>query len=628
LSTASRLSKRTMAIVVLVIVVVALLTGAYYYTLVPPGVVSSTMSSTSVAAATNKTLLVDDSSWPTGDLNRLWSPQQNPYPDWLEYAVYQPLITVNLAAMYNSGNIEWKPGLANNWTVSPDGTTWTFNLRPNIKFTSGNPLNAYQVWMEMYGFYYLSGNITNWMISYDLFDMSNVNFGPATIALITQSGLVNPSPQALSIMTDSSWPIYAPTPDQIVFHLKNPFPYFPGMLVAFMGLIFDTQWALDHGGFGTPVALNTYFDLNPIPGTGPYVVSQVVNQQYVKLTQNPNYWGANLTPSELADNPALDPGHATNIIIYNRGSDVGRFEDLETGAAQIVPIEQSWNLVTASPDKFAFYEAPPWAGIVKMLALNCQNYPTNNTYVRQAIVHAINYTDISQKVFLGYSSPFMGPEYPAWKDYYDLGNLSPYTYNITLAKEYLAKANIANMPTLEFRVLAGCQNCYLIAQIVQSDLAQIGIPVSIDVLQHAQYHNYGSWQHNYQVAPQLGNILIIGLQTWAPGTLTPGDYWVSFVNNASLAGAQAIYTNPLVQNCVNAFSNTADIPTIQAACTKAQLQIYNDAPIAWLGVLRLTIGDGSLVWQKGVIGSFYLDPVWTGSDDLPLLNTVTFASGS
>jgi hypothetical protein len=47
--------------------------------------------------------------------------------------------------------------------------------------------------------------------------------------------------------------------------------------------MFDTQWLLDHGGFGTPVQMNTYFNQNPIPGTGPYVVSGFSENSYVEF---------------------------------------------------------------------------------------------------------------------------------------------------------------------------------------------------------------------------------------------------------------------------------------------------------------------------------------------------------
>ena len=59
----------------------------------------------------------------------------------------------------------------------------------------------------------------------------------------------------------------------------------------------DMQYVFDHGGLGTPTAYNPYFNQNPIPGTGPYEITQVSELNYVKFQQNPNYWGDNLSNS-------------------------------------------------------------------------------------------------------------------------------------------------------------------------------------------------------------------------------------------------------------------------------------------------------------------------------------------
>ncbi len=119
-----------------------------------------------------------------------------------------------------SGKVQFLPGLASNWTVSPDGSKYIFNLRQNITFSNGDPFNAYQVWLEMYGFYYLSANTTGWLESYAVFNMSNANFGPSTISMIANNGgVVNPSPLALQTMMNSSWPIYVTGPIRLSFNL-------------------------------------------------------------------------------------------------------------------------------------------------------------------------------------------------------------------------------------------------------------------------------------------------------------------------------------------------------------------------------------------------------------------------
>jgi len=546
----------------------------------------------------------------------------------LTYTVYQSLVTVNESAEYHYGNIQYLPGLAVNWTVSSNGTIYTFNLRQGVTFSNGDAFNAYQVWMQMYGFYYLSANSSTFLESYDLFNMSTADFGPATIALINSSGgLTNPSSQALSIMQNSSWPIYATGPNQLVFRLMNPFQWFPGALIVYDGLIFDSQYVLANGGFGTPTSINSNFNQNPIPGTGPYVVSAVSENNYVEFAQNPTYWGRSLTPAQLALQPLFDPGHAKDVTINYKPDDISRYTDLSTGSAQIAAITtEDWNLVQINLDKYSYATLPSWGNLVTALALNTNLYPTNITAIRQAITHAINYTNIYSNVFFGQISPIVGPEYPAWKSFYDLGNFTPYAFNLTLAKQELASANVQSMPTLDFNTVADCSFCINIAQIVQSDLLVLGINVNIQVLESTPYFSqYGSYSSNVQNSGQIGQLSLLGGEDWAPNALTPADNWVSMVSNQSVYGNWAGYYNPVVQRCINSFTETSNVSAIQGLCGSAQAQIYNDVPYAWFGVNELTDLSGSIVWDKNVVSSLFMDPVFTAQTTAPIFNTVTFA---
>jgi len=590
---------------------------------------SSSTSSTSFSSSSssaNSTLTIDADIWPlSGSINELYAISGTNSWCWLCWTVYEPLVQVNVVAEYQNGNIQYTPGLATNWTVSSDGTVYTFSLRPNVTFSDGNPFNAYQVWMQMYGFYYLSGNASAWLVNYNLFNMGNVTFGPATVALINQSGLISPSQTAKNIMMNSSWPIYVTNQNQIVFHLKSPFVWFPSVLVAFDGLMYDAQYLLDHGGFGTPTAFNPYFNSNPLPGTGPYMVTSVSQNAYVIFTQNPNYWGRNLSAAEIAAQPFFSPGTVKNVIVNLKTDDLVRYTDLSSGASQMSSIQGSdWNLVANNPE-YSYFKLPPWTGEVAFLGLNTKIYPTNITAVRQAIVHAINYTDLINKAYLGQMTPYVGPEYPAWSQFYDLGNLTPYQYNLTLAKQDLSQANITNMPTFTYDTFSGCQPCVNVGQVVQSDLAAIGLTVNIQVTTESTYYApYGSYTTNVQNAQQIGQLSsILGGQVWAPFALNPADYWVSFVSNGSLYGNWAIYSNPVVQKCVNAFTSSANSTFIQGLCKAAQAQIYNDAPYAWIGLNRLwNPSGGSIVWKSNVIKSFLVEPLFTGQDDLPIFQTV------
>jgi peptide/nickel transport system substrate-binding protein len=58
---------------------------------------------------------------------------------WLSLNLYDPL----LMATADGKGVE--PGLASAWTVSPDGMTVTFTMRPGIKFADGSPIELSDV---------------------------------------------------------------------------------------------------------------------------------------------------------------------------------------------------------------------------------------------------------------------------------------------------------------------------------------------------------------------------------------------------------------------------------------------------------------------------------------------------
>ena len=58
---------------------------------------------------------------------------------WLSLNLYDPL----LMASADGKSVE--PGLASAWTVSPDGMTVTFTMRPGIKFADGSPIELSDV---------------------------------------------------------------------------------------------------------------------------------------------------------------------------------------------------------------------------------------------------------------------------------------------------------------------------------------------------------------------------------------------------------------------------------------------------------------------------------------------------
>lgn len=101
------------------------------------------------------------------------------------------------------------PGVAESWSVSDDGLTWTFVLRPNLKWSGGTPLTAQDV---VYSFQRLMNPATASQYPYLFYAIKNaaaVNRGEAALETL-----------GVSSMTDG----------MIIIELEAPVPFFPELL--------------------------------------------------------------------------------------------------------------------------------------------------------------------------------------------------------------------------------------------------------------------------------------------------------------------------------------------------------------------------------------------------------------
>ncbi len=290
----------------------------------------STTSSSSSSSASNGSLTIDDFLFQGANggnvgPNLLWGSAD--WPNWGEGSVYQSLVMLNLTAEQNNNVLQFLPGLATNWTLSSDGMTYTFNLRQGVNFSNGDPFNAYDVWTQFYMEYFIYANSSTFWEGASIFNMTGVQFGLGTQALLNQSGLASPTSQVVAMMTNQSWPVYATSPYTIVFHMDSPFGFFLGTLPGWLGLIFDPMYVLEHGGTGPVGQNNPYFDTHAMPGTGPYIETTIQPSAYAIFVKNPNYWGANLSAAQISANPELDPGHYAKILVNDKPDDTTSYID-------------------------------------------------------------------------------------------------------------------------------------------------------------------------------------------------------------------------------------------------------------------------------------------------------------
>ncbi|HLY24618.1 MAG TPA: ABC transporter substrate-binding protein [bacterium] len=244
------------------------------------------------------------------------------------------------------------PWLAESYTVSPDGKTFTFVLRNDVTFTDGAPLNAEAV-------------------KWNLDRIVNPAFkaGGALNALVGYTGT--------TVVNDRT--------ARVTF--KEP--YAPFLAYAAVGVLAMLSPKTTPGQ-GADVAKR------PV-GTGPFTVSEYVAQDHITLVRNAAFnrrepWSDHQGP------PYLD-----RIVWRNIPESNSRNVTVETGETQMIYLYSSPGsaLAQLQRNKALRIETRPFPGSSYFWWVNVKLPPTDNVQVRRALSYAVNRAAIVGSVYKG-----------------------------------------------------------------------------------------------------------------------------------------------------------------------------------------------------------------------------------
>jgi len=371
------------------------------------------------------------------------------------------------------------PSLASSWTVSSNFVTYTFTMRANTWFSNKDPVNAYVAWFSFVRELYMNDpdgvGIANFAditvnTSTDIVG-PNANTMPHGLraALVNagvpnnENSLVSALNQMLSnfnptnatqlkIMSYPNQAYVAVSSSTFQVNLIQPYNVFLLDLPPQWGAIVDPTFVDAHGG----VANNTqpaYFTTNGMVGTGPYVyqANPPAGNSLLVLNENPNYWANGVSGLNAAIQPAKIP-----TVIMEFGNEPNtEIQDFGANKAQIVapPIAQLGQAYSSYGYKsqYTFNDLYVNAGYPLCdLAngLNTQVYPTNITLLRQAMVHAVNYSSILAQLYTfngtALAELFIPPVPPGWGPLDNPQNIPLYSYNIPMAIQLANQAGLQN----------------------------------------------------------------------------------------------------------------------------------------------------------------------------------------
>ena len=551
---------RGASIGVIVILVLAAAVGVYYYSTTT----SNSSTTTSSGAGYKNTIVVGT----TDSVQTTIDPAD-------AYDYFGINIIQNLGdglVDYRPGTSQYVPGLATSWSVSSDGTTWTFNLRQGVKFADGTAFNA-----------------TTVKYSIDREFAIQEADGPFVGAGIGGTGA-----QCCGVINHT-----AVTGNyQIKFYLNQPFTAFLGMM-AFTALYpVDPKVAPmpAHPNPGTHEgAVNFTSNCDSVQacqpenpnGLGPYVLSKWDRaggtDVEMDLTANANYWNA------TGGYPKTQ-----NIVIKFYSDSTALALAMNSGEIDVAYRQLGASDIKSFGSNSAFHV---WSGpgtFIQYLVFN-QKYPTLTQTVRQAIAAAINRSAIVSNVFQGQAEALysmipigMTVHTDSFKTYY--GNTGDNS-NLAKAEALLAQAGYSTSHKLVLNLTyptGHYASTDLISQQVKQALEATGM-VTVNVASMP-------WSSVYRPNTDADK-LPLTLYGWYPDYVDPYDYTAPFFPASGVPFFHTNWVNSTMTGLITQIAATSDPTTLSSLYAKVQAITAQAAP-----VVPLFQGTGIAVSNPHVSG--------------------------
>ncbi len=291
-----------------------------------------------------------------------------------------------------------EPGMAYRWEISPDGRIYTFHMRTNLVWSTGEPITAEDVrysWIRALDPATASG------YAGQLFYLTNAeDFNAGKIKDPNQVGV-----HVLDRFT-------------IRAELNNPTAYFLD-LCAFQTLAVVPRQTIEKYG-------DNWLMAKPLPSDGPYeLIAWRINDK-VRLRKNPRYWDAANTRTELVDFLPIGSSITALNLYETGGADIVWDKDL-------VPVELL-DVLLKRPDFHSYTLLGTY-----FIRCNTTKKPFDDPRVRRALWLAIDRERLTKKIMKAGEIPAFQFTPPGIGHYHSLTN-GLLGYNPEAARKLLAEA--------------------------------------------------------------------------------------------------------------------------------------------------------------------------------------------
>ncbi|CAN5477328.1 peptide-binding protein [soil metagenome] len=313
----------------------------------------------------------------------------------LQISALAPIVDANRATQFlydtltsvDAATLLPKPNLATEWTISEDGATYTFALKPDVTFHDGTPLTS-----------------------------ADVKF---TFELLLNPETASPYNP---IFAGRILSVEAPDPLTAVFTLNGPVASFLVDLNAYSLAILPKHLV---EGIAPAEFVSSEFAQSAPIGSGPFIFSSYTPGEALTLTANPTYHGGA---------PKIE-----QYVLKFLADTTAAYQQLKTGEVDVTQISADFyedataqtNFTAATFDTLEQYifgfNVDPEKGspVLQDLA------------VRQAIAYAIDRQTIIDRVFSGLGTLAIGTQPPISWAYQPDGITVNYDYDVEKAKSTL-----------------------------------------------------------------------------------------------------------------------------------------------------------------------------------------------
>ncbi len=340
------------------------------------------------------------------------------------------------------------PGLAERWEVSEDGMSITLYLKEGVKFHDGAPMDAND-------------------LDYAFERIFDENTQPNV-----RTSYAEPV-QDWEVVDDYTFKINLKYPSGVFLDSLT----YPQLSVVCKSAV--EEWGDDFGQ-------------HPC-GTGPFVFKEWVRDDHITLVRNPDY---NWPPPYFSHTGQAYLDSVTYRIIPDQ---ITRQAAIETGELNMTMYPQNREVPRMIEDPgFEAYPVPR-QGMPRELTLPVDRWPFDDVRVRKAMAYALDRQEILDVVFEGVglvTSSFLAPGTPCYWEGAEASGIG-YSHDLDEANRLLAEAGwepgadgILVKDGQRFHVtMSGFQTPLFMTlhQVVQAQLAEVGIEVEIVALEQAAW---------------------------------------------------------------------------------------------------------------------------------------------